>query len=358
MASNIDLSNMEKHFFSYLNNNQKTDNRKKYKTRIVELSFYSKNEVIVCDKIRNIPYYSNNFLIIEDYDFINISQINGNLMEKININTSQNDKKYLLFKYKNDNLVTFNDFLFNFLDHKQLIFHTIESFSYILMNLIKLNDINICFFNLSPQNIVYNFNCGEKPQLQKFQQSLQINKLNEEYITNIIKNITDFTYKPLEVHLLFYIIQNNISMISNSFIEEICTIFVNKLSILTLFSDKYKDSYRLSCVESLKKYINLSKSEIISDILKHTEKWDVYSLSLLYLHIFGNISRFFSLKSTFLNKITIELSKNIHPEPSKRNNLQILNENYEKIFKEEKDWCYINKLKITSITELLDVLGN
>jgi hypothetical protein len=279
-------------------------------------------------------------------------------MEKININTSQNDKKYLLFKYKNDNLVTFNDFLFNFLDHKQLIFHTIESFSYILMNLIKLNDINICFFNLSPQNIVYNFNCGEKPQLQKFQQSLQINKLNEEYITNIIKNITDFTYKPLEVHLLFYIIQNNISMISNSFIEEICTIFVNKLSILTLFSDKYKDSYRLSCVESLKKYINLSKSEIISDILKHTEKWDVYSLSLLYLHIFGNISRFFSLKSTFLNKITIELSKNIHPEPSKRNNLQILNENYEKIFKEEKDWCYINKLKITSITELLDVLGN
>jgi hypothetical protein len=349
---------MEKHFFLHLNNKDKTNSIKKYKTKIVELSFYSKNEAIICDKIRNIPYYSNNFLIIEDYDFINISQINGNLMEKLDINSSQIYKKFLIFKYKNDNLVTFNDFFFNFLDHKQLIFHSIDSFSYILTNLIKLHDINICFFNLSHQNIVYNFNCGEKPLLRNFQQSLQINKLNEEYITNIIKNITDFTYKPLEVHLLFYLIQNNISMISNSFIEDICTIFVNKLSILSLFSDKYKDSYMLSCVESLKKYINLSKSEIISDILKHTEKWDVYSLSLLYLHIFGNISRFFTLKSTFLNKIIIEISKNIHPEPSKRNNLQKLNENYEKIFKEEKDWYYINKLKITSITDLLDVLGN
>ena len=76
----------------------------------------------------------------------------------------------------------------------------------------------------------------------------------------------------------------------------------------------------------------MSKIDIIADILKYTEKWDIYSLSVLYLHIFGNISRFFSLKSTFMNKMTIELSKNIHPEPSKRNNLQTLYENYEKIF--------------------------
>ena len=366
MASNINISNMEKHFFLDFNNNTNSkkyeiNSKKKYKTKIVELSFYSKNEAIICDKIRKIPYYSNNFIIIEDYYFINISQLNGNLngnlMEKIDLNSSHSVKKHLVFYYKNDNLVTFNDFLFNLIDHQQLIFHSIESFSYILHNLINLNTINVCFFNLSPQNIVYNFSNGEKPFLQNFQQSLQIDKLNEKYISNIIKNITDFTYKPLEVHVLFYLIQNDISIISHSFIEEICTSFVNNLSVLSLFSDKYRDSYQLSCVESLKKYINVSKFDIISDILKYTEKWDIYSLSVLYLHIFGNISRFFSLKSTFMNKMTIELSKNIHPEPSKRNNLQTLYENYEKIFNEEKNWSYINKLQC-NINDLFYVLGN
>jgi hypothetical protein len=358
MNSNIDISNIEKHFFVNLKHNGKNNNIKKYRTKIVDLSFYSKNEAIICDKIKNIPYYSNNFMIIEDYDFINISQLNGNLIEKLNINTSQNEKKYLIFKYKSENLVTFNDFLFHLLDHKQVIFHTIDSFSYILRNLQLLNDINVCFFNLSPQNIVFNFDCGEKPQLQNFQQSLQINALNEKYITNIIKNVSDFTHKPLEVHLLFYLIQNDMSTISYSFIEEICIIFVDKLSILSLFSEKYKDSYKQSCLESLKKYINMPKSNIISDILNQSQKWDVYSLSILYLHIFGNISRFFSLKSTFLNKITLELSKNIHPDPYKRSTLQNLLEKYEKIFKEENDWSFVNKIKYNNIKKLFDVLGN
>ena len=72
MASNINISNMEKHFFLDFNNNTNSkkyeiNSKKKYKTKIVELSFYSKNEAIICDKIRNIPYYSNNFIIIEDY---------------------------------------------------------------------------------------------------------------------------------------------------------------------------------------------------------------------------------------------------------------------------------------------------
>jgi hypothetical protein len=358
MNTNIEISNIRKHFFQNLHKNDKTVKNTSYKTKILELSFYSKNEAIICDKIRNIPYYYNNFVIIEDYDFVNIRQLNGHLFEKMITNASQNNQKYIVFKYKNDKLVHFNDFLFNLLDHKQLIFHSIESFSYILKSFIKLDDINICFFNFSPQNIVFNFHCGEKPQLQNFQQSLQISKLNEKYISNIINKISDFTHKPLEVHVLFYLIQNDMSGISHQFIEEICNVFVNNLSILSLFSDKYKDSYLISCVESLKKYTNMSKSDIISDILNQVKKWDVYSLSVLYLHIFGNISRFFTLKSTFLNKITVELSKNIHPDPSKRNSLKNLFEKYEKLLSEEKNWFYINNLKYGTINDLFDVLGN
>ena len=75
----------------------------------------------------------------------------------------------------------------------------------------------------------------EKPILCNFSSSLQISKLDPSYITNII-NITDnYTLKPLEFHVLFYLVKNDISTISITFIEEICEIFLKNLSILNLF---------------------------------------------------------------------------------------------------------------------------
>ena len=69
-----------------------------------------------------------------------------------------------------------------------------------MKSLIELNKNNICFFNLSPQNIVFNLDCGEKPILNNFQLSLQISHLNQSYITNIINKTDDYTYKPLEIN--------------------------------------------------------------------------------------------------------------------------------------------------------------
>jgi hypothetical protein len=92
--------------------------------------------------------------------------------------------------------------------------------------------------------------------------------------------------------------------------------------------DLTKESYKQMCMETIKKYINKPKTYIIRDILQSANKWDVYSLSVLYIHIFGNISKVFSLKQTFINKITLELSKNIHPDPSKRSDLKALLEQF------------------------------
>jgi hypothetical protein len=120
--------------------------------------------------------------------------------------------------------------------------------------------------------------------------------------------------------------------------------FIKNLSILSFFSEKYKESYKITCISVLKKYINMPKTEIIDDILENTDKWDVFSLSVLYLHIFHNISRVFSLKNTFINKITIMLSKNIHPNPLMRSSLENLLEYYNRLIDNENDWTYINKL--------------
>ena len=359
MITNIEIKNINKHFFPFLlekedtkynNNNRKLN---KFKTKIINYCFYSINEANICDKIKKIPYYQNNYSVIEEYDYININQLNEEYIEKFKL---EDDKRYLLFKYKNEKYIKFNDFLFDLNTPKLFFFNIIESFSYLLQSLIKLNDNNICFFNISPDNIVFNLDCGEKPCIKNFQLSLQLTKLNETYISNIIKKLDDYTHKPLEVHVLFYLVKNDIITISYSFIEEICEIFIKKLSILDLFSEKYIDFYKESCIASLKKYINKPKSYIISDILDNADKWDVYSLSVLYLHIFGNYSRVFSLNQPFITKIILELTKNINPDPLKRSSLQNLLDKFNELFNFEKDWSYINTLPCENMAQLFDEL--
>lgn len=362
MDTNIEISNINKHFninakkqlendTNDKNESDDSDNENnensKYKTKIVDYNVYSTNEINISNKIKTIPYYSTYYSILQDYDFANIGALNENYIEKLTISS---DKRYLIFKYKKGNYTMFNDYFLKFTTPKLFILNTIETFSHILSSLIKLNDHNICFFNLSPKNIVFNLDYGEKPILRNFELSLQFSKLNEEYITDIIKYENDYTYKPLEIHILFYLIHNDISTISYSFIEEICEVFMNNLTILEFFSLQFKETYKNLCIESLKKYINVSKTEIICDIIKNSDKWDVYSLSVIYINLFANISRVFSLKQTFINKFTLELTKNINPDPLKRCSLEQLFDKYNTLFiSEQNNWTFINKMELNKM---------
>ena len=349
MNTNIEISSIINNFLlHHKEDTQIVDKnmQKKYKTKIINQCFYSINEANISEIIKEIPYYSKTYLIIEDYDFIDIRQLNDTVLEKLNLKT--NDIKYLLFKYKNIDCLSFNNFLFHIASHpKILILYLIDIFSYLLHGLIQLNEHNICFFNLSYKNIVFDLNCREKPLLEDFKYSLQILKLNVFYISNIIKNITDYTLKPFEVHVLFYLIKNDIDTISYSFIEQICEIYIKKINIMQFFSESYKEKYKLACVQSLEKYINKPKNDIILAILEQNDKWDVYSISHLFLHIFGTISRFFSLKNTFINKIILELTKNIHPDPSKRSDLSSVL---------EKDWSFVNYMESNKMEQFFDIL--
>ena len=359
MNPSIEISNIYTHFFLYTEQKNDDDdgtttvNKAKYNTRLVTYCFHSTNEANISNQIKNIPYYSNYYDIVEDYDFINICQLNEKYIEKLDLN---HENRYLVFKYKNNNLIQFHEFLFSIRNPKIFILNTIESFNYILKGVIQLNENNICFFNLSPKTIAFNLDCGDKPCIQHFQDSILISKLNETYITNIINNIDDFTHKPLEIHILFYIIKNEISTISYIFIEEICDIFIKNVTVLQLFPSHYTESYKASCIEYLQKYINKPKTYIIHDILQQHDKWDVYSLSLLYLHLFGNISRVFCLKQSFINKILVELFKNISPNPSKRSSLQQLLKQFDSFLHDENDWSFVNKLSFNALSKLFDIL--
>jgi hypothetical protein len=324
-------------------------------SKILLYDFFSINEINISKKIKNISNNVNCYDTIRDYNFIDISKIDENLIENIDLNE---DKKYIIIYYNNEKRVDFQDFLFNLSNIKHFISSLLDSYTNLLHSLIRLNDENICFFNLNTDNIVFSNN--NTLILKNFKNSLLISNLNESYIKNIIKNIDNYTYKPLEIHVLFYLIINNEETLSLSFIETICSNYVKNMDILLLFSQKYIESYEKTCVETLKKYINKPKSVIITDILEYNKYWDNYSISILYLHIIGNITRFFSLKGTFLNKFTMLLTKNIHPNPLKRETLEETIKNYNKLFydNEDDDWSFINDVSNEKLKKLYDYLLN
>jgi len=345
--------------------NQITNNRRKVnniddndenQTKIKIYDFFSINEIKIGDIIEEIPYYRNYYDILTDYDFIDIGKIGEKIIENVDLDSKNKDKKYVVFNYNDEKRIGFSDFLFklpNNNNNKQFVFNILNTYSLLLNSLIKLNENGVCFFELSTENIV--FSSYSSPFLKSFKNSLIISDLNTSYISNIVKNIDTYTYKPLEVHVLFYLIVNNEETVSLSFIEAISNNYVKNMDVLLLFSQNYKDSFEKSCIETLKKYINRPKSVIISDILKYSRYWDNYSLSILYLHIIGNISKFFSLKGTFMNKFTLLLIQNIHPNPLKRETLKETSKNYDKLF-DSSDWGFINDFSSEKMKKLFHLL--
>jgi hypothetical protein len=346
MDTNINISTINK-FFSP-KKETKTDN---YRTKIVNYSHFSVNEANICHKITQIPYYSNFFTILDDYEALNISKLNYNILEKLK---QTEEMKYYLFKYSDKNSTDFIDFIYNSNSIKRVIFNIINSFQHILYGLHILNNNNICFFDISPKNIVFLENFKEKPVLCNFKFSLNLNKLNYSYFSHILNKLDDYTYQPLEIHILFYFVKHDMETISYSFIHEFCENFVDNLNILRLFSKNYKNIYKEQCIENMKKYINQSRKEIIDNILERNNKWDVYGISMLYLQIFGCISRVFSLKGSFISKITLELSKNLHPNSDKRMSLEETLNIFNKHLNDENDWSFVNKLDNSKLDKLFD----
>ena len=361
MNSNIHVSLINKNLNTRLLtdiSNKRTlvkNNNNTNKSKINVYDFYSMNEIKISNKIQKIPYYSNNYEIIINYQLIKIGEMNEFVFE--NGQNNENHEKYLLMEYnskKETKTLDFNVFLFNLPSPNLLIFHVLDSYSYLLDSLIKINKKGVCFFDLCPENIVFMQNF--KPLLKNFQFSLVTNNsLNIEYITKIIKKMDNYTYKPLEIHLLFYLIANDEISISYSLIETICQNYLDNMTILCFFSQNYKESFKKGCEDFLKKYINHTKNEIISDILLYHDKWDNFSLSIMYLYIFGHISRSFSLKDTFINKLLILLSKNIHPNPLKRESLINMKKTYDLLITSILDWSFVNKIPSEKLDELYEI---
>jgi hypothetical protein len=338
--------------------NKETQKRQEKETKICKYDIFLMNEIKVCNKIKNIPYYSNEFNIITDNNFIQIGEMRENRINISHINnTLQN--KYVLCKYlySYEKCILFNDFFYSLPTKKLIIFHILDSYIILLNSLIKLRENNICFFDISFKNVIFNNNF--KPILQNFKKSIISNKnIDESYILKVIEKIKEneeIMYKPIEVYILFYIIQNNEETMTYSLMELICDKFMQNNQIIHFlqnstkretynnykYNNKKYNNYKYKytsendkniCYNILKKYVNKSKSDIIRDIIRYYDTWGLYEINALYINTINNVFANFSLNETFISKFILFLIQTNHLNPLKRETVEDTLNNYNILF--------------------------
>jgi len=156
--------------------------------------------------------------------------------------------------------------------------------------------------------------------LSNFSLSIDLtNKNMPEYIKHfIIKYEPSYVEWPMELHILAYLLTNNLKGLSMYNIECIINDVVTHNDILHTFGDKIVSSYKMDALTYFKKYVNLSYEEILSDVLKYSHTWDNYALSILFLRILIGLHKSIEIKNKFIILFMKLLVGNIHFNPQKR----------------------------------------
>jgi hypothetical protein len=301
------------------------------------------------------------FYFVTEHEFIRLKDLNLNIVST--------PIKYVLLRYNLNisNYQPLSDYLATVEYPSHFLSTMLDVYSQLLNSLLELEKMNICFFGVSAGNILIDQN-SNTVVLSDFKNSLQdsdeanvqdSDESNRDFI-RILENTTCYTYKPIEIHVVHYLLKVNGMPLSYSSIDEISTYFAEKMEFLNHFDQEYKIKYYHECVQHLKtKYLNKPKDHIISEIRRETRRtWDNFALSILFLHIFENMIQVFSLNNTIINELVFILKQNLDPVPNQRHSLFYTMDAIGKLLLKPQDWSFLRLIPKSKMKKLYERIVN
>ena len=355
------------------NNNNNNEEDDLYQTSVYEAGCL--NEIRISNLIKT-EFFSEEeecavvpFYFVVEHEFI--------MLKDLNLNIVSTPIKYVLLRYNLNisNYQPLSDYLATVEYPSRFLSTMLDIYSQLLNSLLELEKMNICFFRVSADNILINQN-SNTVVLSDFKNSLQDSKEasvqdskeasvqgsddTDGDFVRILENTTCYTYKPIEIHVVHYLLKVNGAPLSYSSIDEISTYFVEKMEFLNHFDQEYKAKYYHKCVQHLKmKYLNKPKDHIINEIRRETLKtWDNFALSILFLHIFEIMIQVFSLNNTIINEIVLILKQNLDPVPNQRHSLFYTMNAIGKLLLKSQDWSFLRLIPKSKMKKLYERIVN
>jgi hypothetical protein len=334
-------------FLSSEKKEKEKKNKKEKKTSICLFDESCKNHLLISQKIQKIENYQDYYRILEK-------------AEKVGLGEKTLSSHILLTYLTKDSDVSFSTFfLHENKNPKEILFYLQDSYQYLLKSIKILHDHSICYFGLSSQTIIFE---STIPRLNNFESSFFITNDNQINKTmHQIRNLQNFSFQPLEVHVLYYFLNLctnkgnryqalekceglKLTTLSSTQIEEISSHYVKSIPIFSLFSESYREKYKEKCLETLKKYINQNQTFIVEELTKFCNTWDNYALTILYLHLVGKAIQQFSLENTFFNGWMKILKKYLDPDPEQRESLEFIMKKWDSLYEEYPNWKFVKSI--------------
>jgi len=298
--------------------------KNKYVSKVQKDSFSSKNEIFLGKIIKQKPYFLNHFVPVVDHSKIDVTKIDDEDIDKCKIINASKKSGFVNLKIfyiqgKNflEYIITNKSSDFNFVS---LI---INNYNHLLNSLQMLIDMKIVHYDLKGNNIMVN-EINKLPLILDFGLSIKIDLLKADTMGKFFYVYApEYIPWPLEIHYLCFLLKVNPNPTKKD-LEEMINRFIDNDThpIAILFSNKFIEQFKKTCMKQLEKYQKMGTIDAISYILTCWKTWDNYSLSILYMSFFYYIYSSKVPKQDFIKILLETLLLNIHPDPSMRLSIQ------------------------------------
>ena len=339
MRNNINVEGILRHLEC-----EKTNNKNKIKkettlvTKIKPLNFFTRNEININNALYLLEHKRNRFITIRKAIKLRINEVDDDIIKETEISKGN---EYIMIKYEeneDDNIEGITRFLYN-KGEKEYINGVIESYFYIIKTFFQLQKEGVIYYNFSSERMkfkdIYNPHC----LLYDFETSLMerrinINNTNKsniiEYFYKFITKSQNFTFKPFEVHVLFYLYKIEEQYLSKYKITQIIEKYVDNMGII--LKGQNEKIIKEECHKFMEQFINKNKEEIMIQLISHYKTWDNYSVSILYLHLVENIIQGYKTQMRFMSKFQDILNQNLSQNPNQRMTIETTIEKFNDLF--------------------------
>jgi hypothetical protein len=295
------------------------------------LPIISKGRVIQCIKqkdnqeikiqsiLETIPYFELYFYTFFSYDDVKLG-----IMETEDDDNDNNDKieeittqnQLVSLKYKYIPKCSFDDYMmdkYTFLMdnpedvNKKSIKHLFDIHAHLVRATNKLIPYHIIHFDINNNNIIIS---QEVPLIKPSNKCLYL--LDYDFVKDYKSLFIQYPdHKPLEMHVIYYLMGTTQPSISISNIYELCHEYE------TQYQDQDQPLLDIqSGIDFLKTFSNLPKVHIIEELLKYSSTWNQYFVSLFILRVIKE--KHYSTTNNFVLKWKEWLHASANIDPRKR----------------------------------------
>ena len=308
-------SNLDSCVFYFFNEHEKQKKRT-ITYKISENDFFMNNKLTNVSKIMTIPNYKSMYYICEKNDSLKIAEYKD-LSYYLTSGKEIGSDNTVLLKYEEKQLISLKKYLKALSSPRIYIFTVIEFYRHLLHSIRLLN----------MQKIVHNHICidsiyldNHSPLITDLSFSLDLSCFNNKSYIYHFFGVYDPSYieRPLELHLLSYLLTNKLDSLSKQNIETVIQDLLQNHGLLHTFGETIVNDFIKDAMHYFTKYINQNYEYIIADILTYSNTWDNYALSIVFLRILIYLHKCMKKQNKFIILFMKLLVSNISLSPLNR----------------------------------------